>query len=206
MILSSYFLQKHKLAKVAVLSLFLGTLALKACNAVEGESSVSLLKDGAVKATIVEDFDKSYYDKDELQQMILEEVVSYNRQLGEDAVSVDKVSVENGVARVEMTYADSESYAAFNDGVFFLGPVSEAQKAGYDLNKVFISSSDQLVTAGMSDILEMSDAKILITDMKEPVVLDGKAVYVSSNVETDKKCKTVSFDETSDEMAYIIYK
>ena len=206
MILSSYFLQKYKLAKVAVLSLFLGTLALTACNAVEGESSVSLLKDGAVKATIVEDFDKSYYDKDELQQMILEEVVSYNRQLGEDAVSVDKVSVENGVARVEMTYADSESYAAFNDGVFFLGPVSEAQKAGYDLNKVFISSSDQLVTAGMSDILEMSDAKILITDMKEPVVLDGKAVYVSSNVETDKKCKTVSFDETSDEMAYIIYK
>ena len=206
MILSSYFLQKHKLAKVAVLSLFLGTLALTACNAVEGESSVSLLKDGAVKATIVEDFDKSYYDKDELQQMILEEVVSYNRQLGEDAVSVDKVSVENGVARVEMTYADSESYAAFNDGVFFLGPVSEAQKAGYDLNKVFISSSDQLVTAGMSDILEMSDAKILITDMKEPVVLDGKAVYVSSNVETDKKCKTVFFDETSDEMAYIIYK
>ena len=81
MILSSYFLQKHKLAKVAVLSLFLGTLALTACNAVEGESSVSLLKDGAVKATIVEDFDKSYYDKDELQQMILEEVVSYNRQL-----------------------------------------------------------------------------------------------------------------------------
>lgn len=206
MILSSYFLQKHKLAKVAVLSLFLGTLALTACNAGEGESSVSLLMDGAVKATIVEDFDKSYYDKDELQQMILEEVVSYNRQLGEDAVSVDKVSVENGVARVEMTYADSESYAAFNDGVFFLGPVSEAQKAGYDLNKVFISSSDQLVTAGMSDILEMSDAKILITDMKEPVVLDGKAVYVSSNVETDKKCKTVSFDETSDEMAYIIYK
>lgn len=206
MILSSYFIQKHKLAKAAVLSLFLGTLALTACNAGEGESSVSLLKDGVVKATIVEDFDKSYYDKDELQQMILEEVVSYNRQLGEDAVSVDKVSVENGVARVEMTYADSESYAAFNDGVFFLGPVSEAQKAGYDLNKVFISSSDQLVTAGMSDILEMSDAKILITDMKEPVVLDGKAVYVSSNVKTDKKCKTVSFDETSDEMAYIIYK
>ena len=69
-----------------------------------------------------------------------------------------------------------------------------------------MSASHQRVTAGRSDILEMSDAKILITDMKEPVVLDGKAVYVSSNVETDKKCKTVSFDETSDEMAYIIYK
>lgn len=206
MILSSFFSQKNKLARAAVLSLFLGALSLAACDMGEEESSVSLSQDGAVRSTIVENFDKSYYDKDELQQMILEEAVSYNRELGKDAVSVDKVSVENGVARVEMTYADWEAYAAFNDGVFFLGSVLEAQEAGYDLNRVFLSTKDQLVTAGMSDILAMSDVKMLITDMKESVILDGKALYVSSNVKTDRKCKTVSFDEASDNMAYIIYK
>ena len=206
MILNSYFSQKHKLAKSAVLLLILGTLSLSACAGRKEESSISLLKDGAVKATIVEDFDKSYYDKDELQQMVLEEVVSYNRSFGEGVISVDKVSVEDGIARVEMTYADSAAYAAFNDGAFFLGSVSDAQEAGYDLNKVFVSATDQLVTAGMTDILEMRDVRILITDMKDPVVLDGKAVYVSGNVKTDKKCKTVSFDEASEEMAYIIYK
>lgn len=206
MILNSYFSQKHKLAKSAVLLLILGTLSLSACVGSKEESSISLLKDGAVKATIVEDFDKSYYDKDELQQMVLEEVVSYNRSFGEGVISVDKVSVEDGIARVEMTYADSTAYAAFNGGAFFLGSVTDAQEAGYDLNKVFVSATDQLVTAGMTDILEMRDARILITDMKDPVVLDGKAVYVSGNVKTDKKCKTVSFDEASEEMAYIIYK
>lgn len=206
MILNSYFSQKHKLAKSAVLLLILGTLSLSACVGSKEESSISLLEDGAVKATIVEDFDKSYYDKDELQQMVLEEVVSYNRSFGEGVISVDKVSVEDGIARVEMTYADSTAYAAFNGGAFFLGSVTDAQEAGYDLNKVFVSATDQLVTAGMTDILEMRDARILITDMKDPVVLDGKAVYVSGNVKTDKKCKTVSFDEASEEMAYIIYK
>lgn len=206
MILSRYFLQKHKQAKAFILGILLGTMPLTACSAGAKESSVSLLKDGEIRADIVEDFDKSYYDKDELQQMILEEVVSYNREFGENTISVDKVSLENGVVRVGMTYADFDAYASFNDGVFFVGSVQEAQKAGYDLNKVFISTADQLVTAGISDILEMSDAKLLITDMKEPVILDGKALYISSNVTTDKRCRTVSFDETSGEMAYIIYQ
>ena len=138
--------------------------------------------------------------------MILEEAASYNRSAGEKAISVDKVSVENGVARVEITYADSEAYAAFNDGVFFVGSALEAKKEGYDLNKVFVSADDELITAGITDILEISDAKVLITDMKDQLTLDGKALYISSNVKTDKKCKTVSFDETSEEMAYIIYK
>lgn len=206
MVLGSLFSKKHKLAKMTVLGLMLGTLPLTACNTGEGISSVSMLKDGTVKSAIVEDFDKSYYDKDELQQMILEEAASYNRSAGEKAISVDKVSVENGVARVEITYADSEAYAAFNDGVFFVGSALEAKKEGYDLNKVFVSADDELITAGITDILEISDAKVLITDMKDQLTLDGKALYISSNVKTDKKCKTVSFDETSEEMAYIIYK
>ena len=206
MSLSSFFSQKHRNAKAAVFLLLAGMQTLTACSGAKEESSVSLSDDGAVKTAIVEDFDKSYYDKDELQQMILEEVTSYNRSSGQGAVTVDKISVEEGIARVRMTYASSEDYAAFNDGIFFVGTISEAQQAGYDLNKVLVSVTDSLDTIGMSDMLAMKDVKILITDMKETISLDGRAFYISSNVTADKKCKTVSFDEASEEMAYIIYK
>ena len=206
MSLSSFYSQKHRNAIAAVFILLAVMQTLTACSGAEEDSSVSISNDGAVKTAIVEDFDKSYYDKDELQQMILEEVASYNRSSGQGAVTVDKVSVEEGIARVRMTYASSEDYAAFNDGIFFVGTVSEAQQAGYDLNKVLISVSDSLDTVGMSDMLAMKDVKILITDMKETISLDGRALYISSNVTTDKKCKTVSTSEASEEMAYIIYK
>lgn len=206
MILSRIFSQKSKAAKLTFFLLTAGALSLSACSIGEEESQVSLLKDGTVSTTIAEEFDKSYYDKDELQQMILEEAASYNRSTGTGAISVDKVSVEDGVAKVKITYAGSEDYAAFNDGVFFTGSVQEAQAAGYDLNKVLSSTTDRLATVGMSDMLAMTDVKILITDMKEPVVLNGKAAYISSNVTVDKKLKTVSFDEASEGLAYILYK
>lgn len=206
MILSRIFLQKHKIAKMAAFILTAGALTLTACSMGEEESQVSVLKDGTVDSVIVEGFDKSYYDKDELQQMILEEVSTYNRNAGSGVISVEKVSVEDGEAKVRMTYACADDYAAFNDGIFFIGSVQEAQEAGYDLNKVLSSTTDNLATVGMSDMLAMKDVNILITDMKTQVVLNGKAAYISGNVTVDKKLKTVFFDETSEGLAYILYK
>lgn len=206
MILSRLFLQKQRITKATAFFLMTGILLLAGCSMEEEQSQVSLLKDGTVEATIIETFDKSYYDKDELQQMILEEAASYNRSVAQGAVSVDKVSVENGIAKVKMTYASAEDYGAFNDGIFFTGSVSQAREAGYDLNKVLSSTTDALATVGMSDILAMTDVSILITDMKDPVVLNGKATYISGNVTVDRKLKTVSFDESSEGLAYILYK
>lgn len=205
MILSRFFSQKHKFSGAFVFILTAVILTLTACSMKE-ESGTVLLKDGTVDSVIVENFDKSYYDKDELQQAILEEAASYNRTMGREAVSVNKIVVEDGRVTVKMSYACSDDYGAFNNGIFFDGSIQDAQAAGYDLNKVFSSVTDELATVGMSDVLAMTDMKILITDMKEPVNLNGKAAYISQNVTVDKKLKTVSFDESSEGLAYIIYK
>lgn len=205
MFLDGIFMQKRRIVKAAALSLFLGLLMLSGCGAGQ-VSHVTLEKDGTVSALIVENFDKSYYDKEELQQMILEEAASYNRSAGTAAISVDKVSVEDGVAKVKLTYETAADYAAFNDGVFFTGSVQEAEEEGYDLNKVLSSTTDLLATVGRADLLAMTDASILITDMKDPVELCGKAVYISGSVTTDKKLKTVYFEETWEGLSYVLYK
>ena len=87
-----------------------------------------------------------------------------------------------------------------------MGSPKEAEEEGYNLNKVLSSTRYPLETVGGADILAMDgDVRILITDMKDPVVLDGKAIYTSDNVQTDKKYKTVTLKEESGEPAYIIY-
>ena len=58
----------------------------------------------------------------------------------------------------------------------------------------------------MSDILAMTEMRLLITDRKEPVTLSGKAAYISDNVTMDKKLKTAFFEEESGELAYILFK
>lgn len=172
----------------------------------EEESAVALQKDGKVKALIVESFDKANYDKDELQQRILREASDYNAQSGQTAISVEKVAVSEGKVRVEMTYEDAAAYASFNGGTFFIGSVQKAGEDGYDLNRVLSSVKDDLETVGKSDIANMTDMRLLITDMREPVTLNGKAAYISANVTVDKKGKTVFFNEDSEELAYILFK
>lgn len=185
-----------------------GTLMLAACagNEAEEVTSVTINKDGAIGSHIVSSFDKSYYDKDELQQRILQEVLSYNQTSGTDHVSVEKIDVKDDMAVVEMTYAEAADYAAFNGGIFFMGNAFKAQAEGYDLNKVLSGTENSMETIGMSDMLAMTDYTLLITDMKDPVTLSGKAVYISDNVTVSKNFKTVSFDEESEELAYILYK
>lgn len=205
MILSRFFPQKNSLYKVTVIMFAAGLTALTACSSAEEGSMVSITKEGKIDSCIVESFDKSYYDKDELQQRILQEAASYNRAVGEGAVSVEKVSVENGFACVEMTYGKASDYAAFNNKVFFIGSAQEAKEEGYNLNIVLSSAKDEYETVGMSDILAMDGVRILITDVKEPVALNGRAAYISGNVAADKRLKTVYFDEESEELAYILY-
>ena len=190
--------------KTNALLVLLLTMALTSgCGSETEESRAELQKDGSVKSVISASFDKPDYDINELQQMVLEESASYNRSVGDSAVSVEK----DGTASVKMTYKSAADYAAFNDGIFFVGSPKEAEEEGYNLNKVLSSTRNPLETVGGADILAMDgDVRILITDMKDPVVLDGKAIYTSDNVQTDKKYKTVTLKEESGEPAYIIYK
>lgn len=208
MILNRPFPSGRSFARTAGILLVSGIFFLTACAESGGEdkSAVTILNDGRLKALIVEEFDKSYYDREELQQKILREAANYNKEAGEGTISVEKVAAEEGVVKVEMTYADDSYYASFNDVIFFLGSVQEAEEEGYDLNKVLFSVKDDSETVGKSDILAMTDMRLLITDMKEPVTLNGKAVYLSGNARADKKLKTVSFEEDSKEPAYILFK
>lgn len=203
------FLTNSILSKTAAcLAIGLLMTGMTACTMPEAEegTTVSVSKDGTVTCNIVEGFDKPYYDQEELKQMILSEVADYNREAEGANISVEKIEIENSLATVVMNYASAKDYADFHGKTFFLGTAKEAKEAGYDLNTVLSSTEDELETIGMSDMLAMTDYQILITDMKEPVTLNGKAAYVSDNTIYSNSLKTVTFGGESDELAYVMYR
>lgn len=170
------------------------------------QTEITISKDGTVSMQIIESFDKPYYDKEELQQRILTEVANYNRNVGNGNISVEKIEVEEQSAKVIMVYAEYEDYARFNGNIFFVGSVAEAQDAGYDLNTVLSGVEDAVETVGMSDMLMMTDYRILITDSKEPITLDGKADYISGNVTVSKNKKTITLAQDADVPAYVMFQ
>ena len=193
--------------KIGVL-LILGMMFLSACGSFGSEAEetrISVEKDGSIKSYITEDFDKDYYLQEELQQMILSEAASYNRNTGKGNITVEKVEVAEQVARVEMTYASAQDYSAFNKVFFFVGSPKEAQDAGYDLNVVLSNVKDANETITEADILAMEDALLLITDVPEQVDIFGKAVYADDHAALSENHKALLAAQGR-ETAYVLFR
>lgn len=194
-------------------------LLLAACSSTGDvkESVISVKKDGTVSHVIRESFDESYFDLEELQDEVLEAVVSYNSQQGEEKVTVTRVQLMDdgmtdggSITDVEMEYQSAEDYAGFNRETFFVGTPQQAQSAGFDLNRVYVGAGDDTQTIGMSELLSTDGVQLLITDTQQLIVSEKKLLYASENTEILEKGK--AFRKKTDAEAqntdhiYVIFK
>ncbi len=194
-----------------IIGIILGTFALVIAGCGDSsvgikETTVSLLNNGAVETCITENFEQSYYDKDELQQMILTEVAAYNKQAGGSNIGVEKIEADQESVIVQMSYAKASDYAVFNKVTFFDGSATEAEQAGYDLQVVLSNTKDALETVGQGNLLNMEGVRLIITDIPERIILPGKALYTSDNVTVADNLKSIQLAPDSTELAYIIVK
>ncbi len=205
--MKSSFIKIQKLIIGALI--FSGMLGIVSCGKggeEENPSTITMEKDGSVHARIVENFEKEYYDAGELQQSVLEQAASYNRSAGSGNIAVEKVESDEGTITVEMTYAGAQDYAVFNRAVFFAGTPGEAEEAGYNLNVVLSGVKDVQETVGKSDIFAMEGCKILITNIKEGISLNGKALYVSEYVTAASDARKIWYNGDEHGLAYVVYK
>lgn len=205
---------------MCIVLMMAGVLTLTSCGlgSKEKATTISIEKDGTVRSHIEESFDQSYYNKDELQQMILMEAADYNREAGSGCITVEKVDVKDQIATVDMTYQKAADFAGFNHVVFFHGTPAEAKDAGYDLNVVLSSVKDSFNTIGQADILAMEGYRLLIMDVSKKiikdetvvldatVILNGKVQYTNENVITSNNGKSVKRTENAEGLAYILYQ
>lgn len=200
---SKLFLQK-KIIGILVLTAVLGVTACGNKKEDGGGTFITVDKDGIIRSEIAESFAEERYDKEELQQMILGEAAAYNKKTGGDSITVEKVDMDGSQVIVKMTYAKSADYAAFNKEAFFAGTAGEAESSGYELNVVLSGVKDPQETVGKSDILAMENVGLLITNIQDEIVLEGKALYVSEGVEISNG-KTVRRIGEGNKMIYVIY-
>lgn len=123
-------MKRYFCALVLVLCLILAA----GCGKKEKVSDVSKIvfeKDGSLKVTSVETFDKDYYSEKELEALIRQAVSDHGSGVKEEAFSV-----KDGMARLRMRYASADDYARFNDAVIYYGTVAGARAAGFDLSSI----------------------------------------------------------------------
>lgn len=183
------------------------TVGLAGCG--EGDSAVTVTtievkKDGSVVHTIVEDFAESYYDMQELGNMIQTACDSYNASAGDGTVTVEETAETEGVLRVVMKYKDAAAYAGFNKLALFAGTVKDAYNAGYDLDVTLYSLQDESDTIGKEEILGMGEEHIVILREAVDVRVWNKVLYASGDVLGTGDSRTVMVGDST-ALTYIIF-
>lgn len=207
--------------------LLLGVVVALLCTACSDETqqmtTISIDKKGTVEHTIVEEFGAGY-SLDDLQQMLLGEVASFQKNHitdTADEIKVSKVEMtgEDQVL-IQMTFPTVEDFTLFQNMKavekrdFFFGTVKEAYDAGYSLNVTLHEREDDSVLLDQTGILSCGDQKMIIYDpninydsqqgIGAPVIIRTyDSIYaLSDNIVLQGK-KDAWIGNTSD-LAYII--
>ncbi|KAB1437497.1 hypothetical protein [Candidatus Galacturonibacter soehngenii] len=192
---------KNRKAFVAV---FLILMLMTGCSqAFDAETNtVYVKKDGAVMQAIIEEFNESNYDQNELEEIIKQDVSSYNN--GTEAIKVEKYKVKDNIAKLITSYAKASDYAIFNDVEFFAGTISEAKTEGYEFDDMFMSV-DENNTVGSETIKSLSQYKVVIFEENIRIMTDSKILYMSSNTKLID-AKTAVLNDDAEGLGYIIYE
>lgn len=167
------------------------------------ESTVFITSKGAVKTAVMESFEESYYDFDELSADINETVEDYCLDKNnEEAVTVESLTPSEGMVTLMMNYASAEDYAEFNDLLLFAGTVSEAKAAGYVPEALLDAEGQSAEPTGE----EFDALKVIVTEESICIQTSGKIKYTSDNVSIIDKKLAKSMEAGKTHPAFVIYK
>ena len=146
---------RHNITKKVISAMLSGVLMLslagcgKAAKLPETVVNTSLVveKNGKVVSYLVNTFDKDFYSLDGLTQMVQEEAEEFNAahaDAAEPPMAVKTVQMleEGATVQVVQEFADTESYADYNEQELFYGTRVEALAEGISVDLGLVSAAD----------------------------------------------------------------
>ena len=166
------------------------------------ESTIFVTSKGVVKSAIMESFDKSYYDFDELYKSVEKEVKAYCLDNIEETVTLTSLTEENDSVTLLMDYQTVEDYANFNEVLLFSGTFAQAVAEGYLPDTLHDVEG---ITAEI-DLEKQGDLKVLVTEESVCIQTSGRIKFVSDNVTVLDKKLAKAMEAGKTHPAFVLYK
>ncbi len=147
-------------------------------------NSIQVHGNGTLTETIFEKLDQSWYEGNELQDMIARSMNEYNAAHDPNSINVTSYSDTNGEVKVAIEYLTGEDYAEYNNAVFCSGSMLDAQMQGFLFSGTFCSVDGQTVsseTVDASEPLSHKEYSVVISDGTHVIQVPGEIKYVTSN-------------------------
>lgn len=166
-----------------VLSVLLCVGLLSGCGTslAEDDSVVYVNKKGEVRYLDVQELDRDFYDENELETYVTEEVKNYTSEYGRNSVKVESLAVEDSTAKLQMKYKTTEDFTRLHGIELYQGKVVSSLAAGYVYDGEFAKVEDGKVvgTATKQEIYAEEDLKVVIIRANIDVKVEGDICYVS---------------------------
>ncbi len=159
-----------KLKLVGMLTLLI--LGMTACKTEEAPiekeekavNSLTLFEDGSIESVIIEDFAESYYNVNDLNQMIQETITVYQKEAPDAKITLESCELIEQQVKVVLKYNSAEAYSGYNQETLFVGTVQEAYSEGYDLNMTLTGTDKDATKITRDGLLNESENHIMILE------------------------------------------
>ena len=166
------------------------------------ESTIFITSKGLVQSAVIESFDKSYYDFDELYETVEKEVKAYCLDKNEDAITISSLVEENESVVLLMDYQTVEDYVEFNETLLFSGTFSEAADAGYLPEELYDVEGNSVEV----DMESLGDLNVIVTEESVCLQTSSNIKYVSDNVTILGKKLAKAMEAGKTHPAFVLYK
>lgn len=144
-------------------------------------NTLSVQKDGKIEQTIVDRFERNYYNPEELETMAKEKIERYGD--GEESIICESVKTSGEQIIVKMIYQSGTDYTNYNNRELFCGTVGAAFEQGYSLKDIVGEDGSVISDEELSAI---RDNHVVVVQTKAGEELDvnvyDKILYTSENV------------------------
>ena len=166
------------------------------------ESTIFITSKGLVQSAVIESFDKSYYDFDELYETVEKEVKAYCLDKNEDAITISSLIEENESVVLLMDYQTVEDYVEFNETLLFSGTFSDAADAGYFPEELYDVEGNSVEV----DLESLGDLNVIVTEESVCLQTSSNIKYVSDNVTILGKKLAKAMEAGKTHPAFVLYK
>ena len=194
-------------AKSIIFVLAVTVLVLTGCGGSGGAASLEqngiiLDKEQHVSQVIIEPFDQSYYNTDELRHQIEQKVSETAGDADKPAAVLQEYELtQDQKLHVQIDFATAQDYTAFNGKTLFAGTVNQAIAAGYAIDGLIDTDKNAV---GGDRLAELGEQKIVIFEEALAVVTPGRILCTGPDVAPDGE-KTAHKD-TEGNLGIIVYE
>lgn len=169
--------------------LVLGLIGMTGCTKEEliltadaiDSDTILAKNNGEIQAATVEEFDKDYYNLNELTEFVTAEIDSYNLSSGGANVTMNELQRKDNNVVMIISYSGMKHYAEFNKviGAYFNGGKTDV---AMDLPDTLINVKNG-TGENTSVVLQNEELRFLVIDEAADVLVDGKVQFISDNLD-----------------------